>query len=979
VEGDVIGRMRLDIADVQNKLGRVEAMMKGTMDGIAKQSAKASQKIIKDTKNVMHVSRGAARTWSLEWWKRFGEIAVGFGIAYRAIRAMEAGVRKVIDTYSEAIRESSDLAAVQAKLAFWYQMHTKESLKYTEVFERASLNIQALGEASVYSVATLDELTTGIDELAQSVGAIPAKMIPAMASMVDFTVMVAQTTGSTTRQVRQEFQALMEGRIRTTDVMARSLIKTGILTRAELKQMRDMTNQAEILEKVMGAVHERWSEARDIYREASIEAAKGFWEKALKMNIRLSVDLASELTKTGKIAGNLFAKVFVEHGKRALDDMEKGIYNNVLTMMALRSILDKVLTAYEKTLAGISWFIAGLYRMSDELIIAAKALGGLLMVSIVTKLMTSLGKIMIWLVVGPFNMLHKAVLILNAHILRIPLGLYASIVAIQAFFKTIGMSGAYLKDIFLAIPELLFGIFSTLSSESKAFFSFIGDQIWSVIPKPVRKIIEWIVEEIEKASAVIKAKVKDIAEGFAPAAKKLETKILGFFAEFRKRIGEYDYVFAEEFGKNFKEIFLGHIKFLEDAIAPFWSMLSDDNKANYKKMLTDAEAYVEGLGWLFKEGREETEKERKKREQKERQHLKLMSQMQKDYLVGNFVRFKANADAEYEIRLRKISEIADLEKRSTFEAAANKAYHAKIDLNMLNTLKYHTESYYAWKKTEIEKDTEAMIAAGSKRADAEKWALDELKKLNIEHNQFIIENSNSLIETTSAAWANFIMNSKSMVQQFAETSLELMKTFAQGVGNTFAQTLIYGENLVAGLQNLAQQIASTIISTLIQVTVEKAIQWALGKALDATEAASRLGVLAAETYAGAFASTVAIPVVGPAMAPGVAAASLATMLAGAAGAGSLGSALGATLGSFDEGGISNVPGLYYAGVPEAHVPLESGNIPVKLDEKRTMTQVDIVNVFDPVMFDQYLASSRGRDAIVNVIGVKSQSVRRVLR
>ena len=964
MEGDIIGRMRLNISDFKTKLDQVDTRLRSTLKKMDRASISSSAALTREierltaaqkksllrsvsshrasSKRLLADAEATSAGFARTWWEGFGRVALGFTLAYRAMMAFEVGLKKVVTTIGEAIKESSDLAATQAKLAFWYQMHTTESLEYAEVFEMAAVNVHALGEASVYSVATLDELTTGIDELAQSVGAVPASMIPAMASMVDFTVMVAQTTGSTTRQVRQEFQALMEGRIRTTDVMARSLIKTGILTREELKQMRDMTNQAEILEKVMGAVHERWTEARDIYREASIEAAKGFWEKALKMNIRLSVNLASELTKTGKVAGNLFAKVFVEHGKRALKDMEKGLHNNVLMMMALRSVLDKLLTAFEGTLAGVAWFVASLYRMSDEIIFAVKAIGGFFILGAITKLMMGLGQAVIWLAMGPIKLLRRAVTLLQASILRIPLTLYASVIAIQAFFKTLGVSNEHLIDVFSAIPKALSGILTVWISELGEAFARLGIIIWEKIPKPVREVLEWIAASIADSMTQIKKAIGTAADFYSPIVRDAGSKAKEIGKAFGPLISTFKALgvsFGTSFGKNFKETFLEHMKFLEGVMAPIMTKILGVSTIDYKKML--AEARKVGLEWLFKEGREESEKEMKARLRRERQLLTLMSQMQKDYLVGNFVRFKANADAEYEIRLKKISEIADLEKRSVFEATANKAYHAKIDLYMLNMLKYHTKDYYKWKKTEIEKDTEAMIAAGSKRNDAEKWALAELKKLNLEHNQFIIENSDSLIEVTSAAWANFIMNSKSIVQQFAETSLELMGTFSQGVGDAFAQSLIYGENFVGNLQNLARQLAATIISTLIRIGTTALMQNLMGLAVG-VGAGAGAGAYTLGSGAEAF-----------------------PFLSG--------------LKSYDEGGVSTIPGIYYAGVPEAHIPLKDGDVRVKLDDARPKTQVDIVNVLDPIMFDRYLASSRGRDAIVNVVGSRSQSIRRVLR
>ena len=788
MEGDVIGRMRLNISDFKTKLDQVDARLRSTLKKMDRASISSSAALTREIEKLTaaqkksllrsvsshrasskklladaeRTSAGFARTW----WEGFGRVALGFTLAYRAMMAFEVGLKKVVTTIGEAIKESSDLAATQAKLAFWYQMHTEESLKYADVFQMAAVNIHALGEASVYSVATLDELTTGIDELAQSVGAVPANMIPAMASMVDFTVMVAQTTGSTIRQVRQEFQALMEGRIRTTDVMARSLIKTGIMTREELKQMRDMTNQAEILEKVMNAVHERWTEARDIYREASIEAAKGFWEKALKMNIRLSVNLASELTKTGEVAGNLFAKVFVEHGKRALKDMEKGFHNNVLMMLALRSILDKLLTAFEKTLAVVAWFIASLYRLSDEIIFAVKAIGGFFILGAVTKLMMGLGKAAIWLAMGPLKILRYAIHFVNTSILRIPLMLYAATLAVQALFKTVGMSGEYLKGLFLEIPKAIKGIalelaglfgdiFKEIPAALVGIFSTIGEEIWKVFPAPVRKILEWMVEKITAAGALIKKTagdvaldLKDIATTTLDFYKPIGDRIVEIVKKAVPQIEEVGKTFGEKFGANFKATFLEHMKFLEGVMAPIMTKILGVSDIDYKKML--AEARKEGLEWLFKKGREESEKEQKARLRKERQLLSLIKRMNKDVAISKFNMLKQSADDEFQMRMLQIQKLTDAEKihneaawaeylamsktkikeKADLEKLALLAHTTKLQEALFNILKFHAKGYYNWKKAQIDADVKAMIKAGASVGEANKWRLDELKKLD---------------------------------------------------------------------------------------------------------------------------------------------------------------------------------------------------------------------------------------------------------
>ena len=54
--------------------------------------------------------------------------------------------------------------------------------------------------------------------------------------------------------------------------------------------------------------------------------------------------------------------------------------------------------------------------------------------------------------------------------------------------------------------------------------------------------------------------------------------------------------------------------------------------------------------------------------------------------------------------------------------------------------------------------------------------------------------------------------------------------------------------------------------------------------------------------------------------------------------------------SYDQGGISTTPGMYYAGVPEAHVPLKSGAIPVAFNAGRGGGDIFIV-MENPVFQD----------------------------
>ena len=129
----------------------------------------------------------------------------------------------------------------------------------------------------------------------------------------------------------------------------------------------------------------------------------------------------------------------------------------------------------------------------------------------------------------------------------------------------------------------------------------------------------------------------------------------------------------------------------------------------------------------------------------------------------------------------------------------------------------------------------------------------------------------------------------------------------------------------------------------------------------------------------AYESLVGIPIVGPTLAVGAAAAAVGFGMAQVA------MISGMQPPSYDQGGISNAQGIYQTGdIAEAHVPLPSGGkIPVQIDDNKKAepapTEINIMNVFDPVMMDEFLASSRGQDAIINIIGNRAQSVKRILR
>lgn len=113
----------------------------------------------------------------------------------------------------------------------------------------------------------------------------------------------------------------------------------------------------------------------------------------------------------------------------------------------------------------------------------------------------------------------------------------------------------------------------------------------------------------------------------------------------------------------------------------------------------------------------------------------------------------------------------------------------------------------------------------------------------------------------SEAFANYMTEAQNIAGQTEYMIGSALESLTQGIGDSFAQAIVYGDDLRASLQGVAQTILTQLISSIIQMGVRWAINAALGQAMAAAATASSV----------AMASTLAA-----AWAPAAAAASLAT-------------------------------------------------------------------------------------------------------
>jgi hypothetical protein len=410
------------------------------------------------------------------WWQTYGRVALGFTVAYRAMNLFEHGLQSLTQSFMEAAKESGELAAYQAKLTMFYRIASGTTESFAESYSKARGNILALTKAYKDSITPLGDLTTGMDELAQAGVIVTKEMTPAFISLISYTKLVAQTTGSTMRQVRQEFQALAEGRIRTTDILARSLKRLHILSQEDIKNLRDQVKTQEILEKVATEIHTRWSEIKDILISSDVTTAMEYWNKNLRYISIQSILIASSLDKSQ----NIFAVIFKEHAENFEKVFKtKDLARYVILVQDLAKVLDWALSALERFLkrmlsayvifknfvTRVSEIIEESDRLKKSLTFLYKAFSTLVIARFVGFVLKELGTVAAWLVVGPLKTLYQLLKSIYGRFVLIPAAIAASITIGLSSLNALRKALTEFKDMFFTALDHIKNSFRVTMSE----------------------------------------------------------------------------------------------------------------------------------------------------------------------------------------------------------------------------------------------------------------------------------------------------------------------------------------------------------------------------------------------------------------------------------------------------------------------------------------------------------------------------------
>jgi len=278
------------------------------------------------------------------WWKRFGEVGVGFTIIYQTVNAITGAIHSLNQVILDGIKLSGELVNAQAKLSMWLEMGSQGAISFQEAMNVSKQTIQALADASLTSTSTLKELATGLDEVSQAGVFISKDVMPKFADLIDFTKMVAETTGSTTRQIRQELQALMQGEVKTTNLLVRTAQQLHILTNEDIQGLKEMQNRQEVIEKLSESISSYWEKVKEVIISADVNTAFDKWYDSLTRLVTKATELTSERQGVMNIFGATIYKHIQELNKE-LQNMNVEKYENFF--LGLNIALDKFLTLAE--------------------------------------------------------------------------------------------------------------------------------------------------------------------------------------------------------------------------------------------------------------------------------------------------------------------------------------------------------------------------------------------------------------------------------------------------------------------------------------------------------------------------------------------------------------------------------------------------------------------------------------------------------
>ena len=324
-------------------------------------------------------SQGDGGMWA-NFTNRLG-IAADFSIAYKVLQGIYAAFQSVKNAAGEIISSFDELAGTQAKLAMWASIITKGTMSYAEAFVRAGVNMRAFNQAAVGALSSTKDLSTAIDEFAQQGLIFGPDMQQQMVRFADFVLMVAQTTGNSARQVRQEVQAIFSGNIRPENQVLRTMKNFGMLSADDIKGLKSGAVNPELIRGIIEKISTQMGPVYDAMFGSSVEASMNRFKNTFTAKyVEAFIDANAELSSK-----NLFADAMNDAYKMWLGDssidaqmeMRKKMIQDIASILrASMPIILNTISAIEKVISTVGGVIAKMvYYMEIVRLMSEKSTG----------------------------------------------------------------------------------------------------------------------------------------------------------------------------------------------------------------------------------------------------------------------------------------------------------------------------------------------------------------------------------------------------------------------------------------------------------------------------------------------------------------------------------------------------------------------------------------------------------------------------
>lgn len=289
---------------------------------IIKAQEKAAKNLIDSQQKAVEKSKEQTAMWSTDWWKRFGQVAVGFTVAYRAMNLIEDGIRKMVTTFKEGIQHIDDFKISVIETAAALQTLSAQTPaemfgKYVDFAEWAFREMEIV---AVKHLATGEQLQQAFAELTtHGIVAHTREDLEILAQLTDYILMQTRGQLNVMSQIRTEIEPIILAEKRRNAIVERrfEVIIAGF--KEEIKRIEKMPDAAErtaaffdVIKKgltgvaastdeILGTQY-AWSSTLDvILKRIQRTGLMGAYQNILRTMIGISEVLMDEngLTETG--------------------------------------------------------------------------------------------------------------------------------------------------------------------------------------------------------------------------------------------------------------------------------------------------------------------------------------------------------------------------------------------------------------------------------------------------------------------------------------------------------------------------------------------------------------------------------------------------------------------------------------------------------------------------------------------------------